>query len=99
NIELENDEFSIKRSDRMGNLMSVRTAKIMDENAQGYLSVKDIYLADKTVWMSQIKNKIETFSGPNSSTCGTENLGSARISNSGEVFVCLGSKGWKIIKS
>ncbi|MBE8189535.1 MAG: S1 RNA-binding domain-containing protein, partial [Candidatus Thioglobus sp.] len=41
NIELENDEFSIKRSDRMGNLMSVRTAKIMDENAQGYLSVKD----------------------------------------------------------
>ncbi|MBE8189328.1 MAG: hypothetical protein HAW58_00300 [Candidatus Thioglobus sp.] len=100
NIELENDEFSIKRSDTMSDLMSLSADKISNVDVEGYLSVKDVYLADGKRWASNTSQFNVFVTEPNVSDCiFAEHAGSIGIlANTEKLYICSGVKGWQILE-
>jgi hypothetical protein len=80
--------------------MSVNIDKIADNQAEGYLSVQDVYLAGKGVWASNSMSKFNVFEGePRLDECNKE-VDTGKIGvlvNSEKLYICTGGKGWKIL--
>ncbi|MBW5288675.1 hypothetical protein [Abyssogena phaseoliformis symbiont] len=96
-INISGNEFNIKCSSEIGNLISIKTDKTAGSGAQGYLSVKGVYLSDGNVWASNMASKFDVFEvESNISKCNkrsdTGNIGV--LVNSEKFYICTGAKGW-----
>jgi hypothetical protein len=90
------NKFSIKRMDSLDSLMSVSDEKEFDDSAKGYLSVRDVYLADKKNWLSNIKNQVNIVN--KHTLCDEKNTGKTEFNKSNnKLGVCFGNQGWKQI--
>jgi hypothetical protein len=93
------NKFSIKRMDSLDSLMSVSDEKEFDDSAKGYLSVRDVYLADSSQWAGS-GAKFETLSEePKNSQCTIKTKGKVIIlENTSKMYICNGIS-WDLINT
>jgi len=88
------DTFSILRSDTLASLITISTEKRADKKAEGYISARDIYIADKGRWASEFDSRIKIVSEtPDDSSCSTENAGEMRFVSKDSTLCICGEKG------
>ena len=90
------DTLRIKRSTSLSSLLEISSTKVANEDAEGYVSTKDVYLADAKMWWSDIDNKIETVeTAPMDWECQNYQQGSIRlVSEKQLLYICDSNKGW-----
>ncbi|MBW1615985.1 MAG: tail fiber domain-containing protein, partial [Deltaproteobacteria bacterium] len=93
NIQTSNT-FSIIRSDNLSSLITVSAEKKADKKVEGYISAKDVYIADKGRWVSELDSRIKIVSEiPDNVSCTTENVGEIRFVSKDSTLCICGEKG------
>ena len=91
------DTLRIKRSTSLSSLLEISSTKVANEDAEGYVSTKDVYLADAKMWGSDMTSRIESVSRkPSAQECSNDSQkGDMRlVASSGLIYICSGSNGW-----
>jgi hypothetical protein len=88
--------FSILRSDTLSALITVSTEKRANKKVEGYISAKDIYIADKDRWASEFDSRIKIVSEtPEDASCSAENVGEMRfVSKDSTLCICDEKGSW-----
>ncbi len=93
------NNFSIRRSDTLDNLITISSDKKADKSVKGYISAKDFYIADKNKWASEIDSSIvEIVETPPAKKGTCDKAGAMKLVDStGELFICNGERGWLVV--
>ena len=58
------DRFALRRSKTLASLLRVDTERRADTEVEGYLSARDVYLADRGAWWSSMDSKVQLAGQP-----------------------------------
>ena len=91
------DRFALRRSSTLASLLRVDAERRADTEVEGYLSARDVYLADRGAWWSSLDSKVQLADqAPLAWECDSDAAkGALRlVASSNELYVCGGADGW-----
>ena len=91
------DRFALRRSKTLASLLRVDTERRADTEVEGYLSARDVYLADRGAWGSELDARVVMSDQvPNAAECvDSGHSGTMQfVASQGELYVCGGEAGW-----
>ena len=94
---LTDDNFAIRSKNSLAKLVSLSKEKQGDDEVEGYLSARDVYLADKGQWLNEINQKLEVIDlTPDDKQCLSETSNGKMLYSRkmGVIYVCNENQGW-----
>ena len=91
------DRFALRRSSTLASLLRVDAERRADTEVEGYLSARDVYLADRGAWWSSLDSKVQLADQPPLAwECDSDAVkGALRlVTSSNNLYVCGGADGW-----
>ncbi len=91
------DRFSLRRSSTLASLLRLDVERRGDDTVEGYLSARDVYLADRGKWWSELDSSVKLVERPPLSwECDSDAAqGLMRlVTSSSDLYVCGGIAGW-----
>ena len=91
------ERFALRRSSTLASLLRVDSERRADDEVEGYLSARDVYLADRGQWGSELGARVAmSDETPSVAECvDAEHSGAMKfVASRGELYVCSGEEGW-----
>ena len=91
------ERFALRRSSTLASLLRVDSERRADDEVEGYLSARDVYLADRGQWWSSLDSSVRLADHPPLSwECDADaDTGELRlVTSSNDLYVCSGAEGW-----
>ena len=91
------DRFALRRSSTLASLLRVDAERRADTEVEGYLSARDVYLADRGAWGSELDARlVMSDQAPDATECvDSGHSGTMQfVASQGELYVCGGEAGW-----
>ena len=91
------DRFALRRSSTLASLLRVDAERRADTEVEGYLSARDVYLADRGAWGSELDARVVmSDQAPDAAECvDSGHSGTMQfVASQGELYVCGGESGW-----